>query len=828
MPGYDRFTERARRVINYAKHEAQRLGHEYIGTEHLLLGVLREGTGMAYTILQRLDVDPKRVRLEVEKRVRNATDVVAAGRQFPFAPRARKAIEFAVEESRKLGHNYVGTEHVLLGLLREGGGVAAQVLTSMGVELEDVQQELLELLGPELDGEEEEMEERKEPSKSKTPALDSFGRDMTEQAANGELDPVIGREAEIERVIQVLCRRKKNNPVLLGEAGVGKTAIVEGLAQRIVAGNVPSLLRGRRIVILDLALMVAGTKYRGQFEERIKAVMQEVRRAGNVIIFIDELHTLVGAGGAEGAIDASNVLKPPLSRGEIQCIGATTPDEYRKYVEKDSALERRFQPIFINPPTREETIAILKGLRDCYESHHMVQITDEAIVAATDLSNRYVTGRFQPDKAIDVIDEAGALVRLRAMSVSPELRQLEEELERVTAEKKRAVQEQDFERAILLRNKRDELLQKKARCEKEQLLKGVQGVVDAEVVAEVVSRMTGVPLARLEEGEAQRLLRMEEELHRMVVSQDEAVAAVSRAIRRSRAGMKDPNRPVASLIFAGPTGVGKTHLARSLARFLFGDEEALVQIDMSEYMEKHNVSRLVGAPPGYVGYEEGGQLTERIRRRPYAVVLLDEIEKAHSEVFNMLLQIMEDGHITDSFGRRVDFRNAVLIMTSNIGSDIIRSSAGVGFRKQTEEATYQSIKKRLMQEVERHFRPEFLNRVDDIIVFRALTRDDLRQIIKLELEKVMDRLTSREIELVVTKPAMELLIDKGYNPDFGARPLKRAIETLLEDPMSEEMLRGNLRSGKVIVKKQDDHLVFVQGDEEQGPTEEAKTTAAKT
>jgi len=825
MPGYDKFTDRARRVLTYAKYEAQRLGHEYIGTEHLLLGVLREGTGTAYTILQRLDVDPKRLRNEVEKRVRNATDVVAASRQFPLAPRARKAIEYAMEECRRLGHKLVGTEHVLLGLLREGGGVAAQVLTSMGVELEHVQQEVLELLGPELDGEEDEVEESRDTSKSKTPALDSFGRDMTEQAANGELDPVIGRKAEIERVIQVLCRRKKNNPVLLGEAGVGKTAIVEGLAQRIVSGNVPSLLKDRRIVILDLALMVAGTKYRGQFEERIKAVMQEVKRAGNVIIFIDELHTLVGAGGAEGAIDASNVLKPPLSRGEIQCIGATTPDEYRKYVEKDSALERRFQPIMVYPPSREETIEILKGLRDCYESHHMVQITDEAIVSATDLSTRYVTERFLPDKAIDVIDEAGALVRLRAMSVSPELKKLDEELQRVVAEQERAVQEQEFERAIPLRDERDRLLAQKAAYEREHFLEGVQGVVDEEVVGEVVSKMTGVPLARLEEGEAERLLRMEEELHKMVVSQDEAVAAVSRAVRRSRAGMKDPNRPVASLIFAGPTGVGKTHLARSLAKFLFGDEEALIQIDMSEYMEKHNVSRLVGAPPGYVGYEEGGQLTERIRRRAYAVVLLDEIEKAHSEVFNMLLQIMDDGHITDSFGRRVDFRNVVLIMTSNIGSDIIRSSAGVGFRSQSEEATYQAVKKRLMQEVERHFRPEFLNRVDDIIVFRALTRDDLRQIVKLELEKIMARLDAKDIELVVTKPAMELIIDKGYNPDFGARPLKRTLELLLEDPMSEGILRGKLHAGKVLVKRVGDQLNFVQAKAE--ASEETQTTAAQ-
>ena len=827
MPGYDRFTEKARRVLRYATQEAQRLGSEYIGTEHLLLGIVREGTGTAYTILQRLDVDPKRIRLEVEKRCRNAAPAGAPGREVPFAPRAKKALEYAAEEGKRLGQNVVGTEHLLLGLLREGSGIAAQVLTSLGVELEDVQEEVFELLGPELEGEPEQGEDEKESAKSKTPALDSFGRDMTEQALNGELDPVIGREAEIERVIQVLCRRKKNNPVLLGEAGVGKTAIVEGLAQRIVAGNVPPLLKDRRIVILDLALMVAGTKYRGQFEERIKAVMQEVKRAGNVIVFIDELHTLVGAGGAEGAIDASNVLKPPLSRGEIQCIGASTPDEYRKYVEKDSALERRFQPIYVNPPTRDETVEILKGLRDCYESHHMVRITDEAIPFAVDLSNRYVTGRFQPDKAIDVIDESGALVRLRAMSVSPEFRKLDEEIRRVTIEKDHAAAAQDFERAIVLRNQRDALREKKLKLEREQLLDGVQGVVDENVVAEVVSRMTGVPLARLEEGEAERLLRMEEELHKMIVGQQEAVEAVSRRIRRSRAGMKDPNRPVASLIFAGPTGVGKTYLARSLAKFLFGDEEALIQIDMSEYMEKHNVSRLVGAPPGYVGYEEGGQLTERIRRRPYAVVLLDEIEKAHSEVFNMLLQIMEDGHLTDSFGRRVDFRNVVLIMTSNIGSEIIRSSAGVGFRKQTEEVTYQTLKKQLLQEVERHFRPEFLNRVDDIIIFHSLTRDDLREIVKLELKKIVTRLNAKSIELVVTKPATELIIDRGYNPDFGARPLKRALELLLEDPLSEQILKGSLRGGRVIVQKEGDHLKFVQAGEGEQTIEEQEATLVR-
>ena len=826
---YDRFTEKAKKVITYARQEAQRLGHEYIGTEHLLLGVLREGTGMAYTILQRLDVNPKRVRNEIERRIRHNRDVRAGAKNFPVDSRARRALDHAVEESKRLGQDFVGTEHILLGLLKEAGGVAAQVLSGLGVESEDISEELAELLGPEMGAEAEEDsgdEHRKGQTKSKTPALDSFGRGMTEQAKAGELDPVIGRDNEIERVIQVLCRRKKNNPVLLGEAGVGKTAIVEGLAQRIVAGNVPSILKDTRIVNLDLALMVAGTKYRGQFEERIKAVMQEVKRAGNVIIFIDELHTLVGAGGAEGAIDASNVLKPPLSRGEMQCIGASTPDEYRKYVEKDSALERRFQPIIVNPPTRKETIEILKGLRDRYESHHMVEITDDAILSATELAGRYITGRFLPDKAIDVIDEGGALVRLRAMTVPPDVRELEQQLQDLEEELERAVDAQEFERAVSLKSDRDRLRKDKTRRE-DACLQGPRGVVDEDVVREVVSRMTGVPLARLEEEEAKRLLGMEDEMHKMVVSQDEAIRAVSRAIRRSRAGMKDPNRPVASLIFAGPTGVGKTHLARSLARFLFGDEEALVQVDMSEYMEKYSVSRLIGAPPGYVGYEEGGQLTERIRRRPYAVVLLDEIEKAHSEVFNMLLQIMEEGHLTDSFGRRVDFRNCVLIMTSNIGSDIIRNSAGVGFRKQTEEVTYQAVKKQLMSDIERHFRPEFLNRVDDIIVFRTLTREDLGEIIGLELTKIRERLDAKDMELVISQAAIELLIDKGYNPDFGARPLRRALENLLEDPLSEEMLHGRLRAGKIGVDVEREQLTFEQLPEDAAERPSAEAAPAK-
>ena len=809
---YEKLTEKAQKVFKYARQEAQRMGHQYIGTEHLLLGLVREGTGVAATVLQRLGVDPKRVRFEVERIVKGGTDVISTGREFTLAPRAKKVFEYAFEEAKKLGQNYIGTEHLLLGLLREEEGIAAQVLLNLGVELEEVQEAVMELVGPESGEEEpEEGEPRSLPAgKSKTPALDSFGRDLTQQAVEGELDPVIGRQKEIERVIQVLCRRKKNNPVLLGEAGVGKTAIVEGLAQDIVKGNVPRLLRDKRMVIVDLALMVAGTKYRGQFEERIKAVMQEVKKAKNVILFVDELHTLVGAGGAEGAIDASNVLKPALARGEVQCIGATTPDEYRKYVEKDSALERRFQTIMVDPPSRDETIEILKGLRDRYESHHCVQITDEAIRHATDLSMRYITGRFLPDKALDVMDEGSSLVRLRSMTTPPELKALQQELSKLQLEKDEAVVEQDFERAAKLRDQIEKVEQKKKAYERAEMDTGTEtvGVVDEAVIREIVSKMTGIPLARLEVEEASRLLHMEEEIHRMLVSQDEAVNAVSRAIRRSRSGMKDPRRPMASFLFIGPTGVGKTLLARSLAKFLFGEEDALIQIDMSEYMEKHNVSRLVGAPPGYVGYEEGGQLTERIRRRPYAVVLFDEIEKAHSEVFNMLLQVMEDGRLTDSYGRRVDFSNTVLIMTSNIGAEVIRSSGGLGFRARSDEVDYQTMKKQLMDEVEKHFRPEFLNRVDDTIVFRALSREDLTQIVKLEIDKVRERLNAQEMELVVKKKAVDLLIDKGYNPEFGARPLRRAVEKYLQDPLSEQILSGKFRAGRILVDEVDGQLTF--------------------
>ena len=813
---FERFTDRARKVMALANQEAQRFNHEYIGTEHILLGLVKEGSGVGANVLKNLDVDLRKVRLEVEKLVKSGPDMVTMGK-LPQTPRAKKVIEYAIEEARSLNHNYVGTEHLLLGLLREQDGVAAQVLMNLGLKLEEVREEVLNLLGAGMDAPEAAgpmggmRQERAAKGKSKTPALDSFGRDLTEMAKQDQLDPVIGRAKEQERLVQIMCRRTKNNPVLLGEAGVGKTAIVEGLAQQIVKKEVPELLVEKRIVVLDLAMMVAGTKYRGQFEERIKAVMNEVRRAKNVILFIDELHTLVGAGGAEGAIDASNVLKPALSRGEIQCIGATTLDEYRKYIEKDSALERRFQTIIVDSPTKKETLAILKGLRDRYEAHHRVRILDEALERAVELSDRYITGRCMPDKAIDVIDEAGARVRLKSMTKPPDLTELERAVERLQMEKDEAVKNADYERAADLRDESQKLLQKKTEAQEKWREKAnqVDGVVDEEVIAEVVSKISGVPLTRLEKEEVTRLLELEIELHKRVVSQDEAINVVSKSVRRSRSGLKDPNRPMGSFIFVGPSGVGKTLLARALAEFMFGDEDALLQIDMSEYMEKHNVSRLVGAPPGYVGYEEGGQLTERIRRRPYAVVLLDEIEKAHPDVFNMLLQIMEEGRLTDSFGRHVDFRNVILIMTSNIGADLIKNQGGFGFAKRTEEANYEKMKDMLHKEVERYFRPEFMNRLDDLIVFKALNREDLQTIVDYELRKVFGRLTEKGYEMEVSNDAKEFLIDKGYDLEFGARPLRRAIERYVEDPLSENILRGEFKGkNQIKVSLEDDHLKF--------------------
>jgi ATP-dependent Clp protease ATP-binding subunit ClpC len=794
---YERFTDRARKVMQLANQEAQRFNHEYIGTEHILLGLVKEGSGVAANVLKNLDIDLRKIRLEVEKIVQSGPDMVTMGK-LPQTPRAKKVIEYSIEEARNLNHNYVGTEHLLLGLLREQEGVAAQVLMNLGLKLEDVREEVLNLLGHNMATEESggaSGERQASKGKSKTPALDSFGRDLTELARQGKLDPVIGRANEIERVIQVLSRRTKNNPVLLGEAGVGKTAIVEGLAQLVVDSNVPELLRDRRIVVLDLAMMVAGTKYRGQFEERIKAVMNEVRRAKNTILFIDELHTLVGAGGAEGAIDASNVLKPALARGEIQCIGATTLDEYRKYIEKDGALERRFQQIIVNPPSKDEAVEILKGLRDRYEAHHRVQIKDEALNQAVELSDRYISGRCLPDKAIDVIDEAGARVRLKAMTRPPDLKDLDAQIEQLNQEKETAVAEQDFEKAASLRDQADKLKKKKENITREwrEKSKEIDGVVDEEVIAEVVSKMTGVPLKRLEDNETQRLLSMEDELHKAVVSQHEAIQAIAKAVRKSRAGLKDPKRPIGSFIFAGPTGVGKTLLAKRLAAFMFGDENALVQIDMSEYSEKHNVSRLIGAPPGYIGYEEGGQLTEKIRRRPYSVVLLDEIEKAHPEVWNMLLQIMEEGRLTDNVGRVIDFKNAILIMTTNIGAEQIAGRQEFGLHtlaRRNEESTYEGMKSKLKAEMEKNFRPEFLNRVDDIIVFRSLNKNDLKRIIDIELEKVTKRLREKGLALALTEEAKDFLIDKGTSLEFGARPLRRAIEHYLEDPMAEDLLRG--------------------------------------
>src|SRR4051812_4881213 len=834
MDMFERFTDRARKVMALANQEAQRFNHEYIGTEHILLGLVKEGSGVGANVLKNLDVDLRKVRLEVEKLVKSGPDMVTMGK-LPQTPRAKKVIEYAIEEARNLNHNYVGTEHLLLGLLREHDGVAAQVLRNLSLKLEEVREEVLNLLGASNEGGEAgegggamgagaggpspsgaPSDTRK--TKSKTPALDSFGRDLTELAKEGNLDPVIGRANEIERVIQILSRRQKNNPVLLGEAGVGKTAIVEGLAQRIIAGDVPEILHDKRLVVLDLAMMVAGTKYRGQFEERIKAVMNEVRRAGNVMLFIDELHTLVGAGGAEGAIDASNVLKPALARGEIQCIGATTFDEYRKYIEKDAALARRFQAITVDPPTNEQTVEILKGLRDRYETHHRVHITDGAIKSAVDLSGRYITGRVQPDKSIDVIDEAGAPGRIKSMTKPPNLAELEAEIERLSVEKDEAVKAADYERAAELRDKAEQMRRKKDETQKEWRAKAQEadGVVDEDIIAEVVSKMTGVPLKRLEKDEAQRLLQLEQELHKKVISQDEAIKAIAKAIRRARAGLKDPKRPMGSFIFVGPSGVGKTLLSKALAEFMFGDEDALLHLDMSEYMEKHNVSRLVGAPPGYVGYEEGGQLTERIRRRPYAVILLDEVEKAHPDVFNMLLQIMEEGRLTDSFGRNVDFKNTVLIMTSNIGADLIKGGGGFGFMKRTGDVDYENIKSILLKEIERFFRPEFINRLDDIIVFRPLTKEDLVSIIEYEVSKVASRLAGQGLKLELDQAAKDFLIDKGYNPDFGARPLRRAIGQYVEDPMSEMLLTGNFEGKTRIMVtrkkdsegKEDDHLYF--------------------
>jgi ATP-dependent Clp protease ATP-binding subunit ClpC len=789
---FGRFTERAQKVLALAQEEAVRLGHSNIGTEHILLGLVREGEGIAAKALIGLGLGLEKIQNEVES-------LIGRGQGQPtniaYTPRAKKVIELSMDEARKLGHTYVGTEHILLGLIREGEGVAARVLNNLGVSLNKARQQVLQLLG----SNEAVSTHQSGGTGANTPTLDSLARDLTAAAREGNLDPVIGRSKEIERVIQVLSRRTKNNPVLIGEPGVGKTAIAEGLAQKIVDGEIPETLRGKRVMTLDMGTVVAGTKYRGEFEDRLKKIMDEIRQAGNIILFIDELHTLIGAGGAEGAIDASNILKPALARGDLQCIGATTLDEYRKYIEKDAALERRFQPIQVDEPTPEEAVLILQGLRDRYEAHHRVKITDEAIEAAVKLSDRYITDRFLPDKAIDLIDEAASRVRLRSYTVPPELKELEQKLEEVRKEKDAAVQSQEFEKAASLRDREQKLREELE--ETRNRWKADQGKTDSEVtaedIAEIVSHWTGIPVRKLAEEESERLLKMEEILHQRVIGQEEAVKAVSRAIRRARAGLKDPKRPIGSFIFLGPTGVGKTELARALAEALFGDENAMIRIDMSEYMEKHSTSRLVGAPPGYVGYEEGGQLTEKVRRKPYSVVLFDEIEKAHPEVFNILLQVLEDGRLTDGKGRLVDFRNTVIIMTSNVGADTIRKSTRLGFTTGDTDG-YEDMKENVMQELKRSFRPEFLNRIDDVIVFHSLKEEHLQQIVSLMSEELRKRLKEQDIDFVLTDEAKKHLAKVGFDPQYGARPLRRAIQKHIEDRLSEELLRGTIQRGDTV------------------------------
>ncbi len=816
------FTPRAQQVLALARKEADRFNHNYVGTEHLLLGLIKLGQGVAVNVLQKLGLDLETVRMEVEKQVGTGPETKMVG-NIPYTPRVKKVLALAQKEAKALNHNYVGTEHILLGLLREGEGAAARILKSLDVDIERCRTEILKELDPNFTPSEGGGTEEGEPSSGgqpgqqkkdvKTPALRMFGRDLTELAKKGELDPVVGRANEIERVIQILCRRTKNNPVLLGEAGVGKTAIAEGLAQEISAGNVPEILRDKRVITLDLALMVAGTKYRGQFEERIKAVMDEIKRSKNVILFVDELHTIVGAGSAEGAMDASNIIKPALSRGELQVVGATTMNEYRKYIEKDAALERRFQTVVVEPPSVEQTVEILKGLRPKYEEHHHAKFTDEALVAASRLSDRYITGRFLPDKAIDVVDEAGARARIKSMTRPPNVQDMEKEIEQLRTQKEAAIKAQDFELAANLRDK-----EKNARDRLEQVLNEWRQtrdqkeiIVNEEDITQIVAKWTGIPLNRIEQKDAEKLLHMEDELRKAVVGQDEAVVAISKALRRSRADLKDPNRPIGSFVFLGPTGVGKTLMARALAEFMFGDADSLIQLDMSEYMEKFNVSRLVGSPPGYIGYEEGGQLTEKVRRRPYAVVLFDEIEKAHPDVMNMLLQIMEEGHLTDSLGRKVDFRNCIIIMTSNLGAAEIRKAGGLGFVPAKEEHTYEDMKGKLMEEAKRAFKPEFLNRLDDLIVFRTLTKPDMGRIVELEVAKVKSRMKYKDVEIVLTPAATEFLIEKGYDPQFGARPLRRAVEKYLQDPLAEEILRGSIKPNETVeVTVADGKLVFNQ------------------
>jgi ATP-dependent Clp protease ATP-binding subunit ClpC len=812
------FTPRAQQVLALARKEADRFNHNVIGTEHLLLGLIKLGQGVAVNVLQKMGLDLETVRMEVEKQVGTGPDQKVIG-NIPYTPRVKKVLDLARREAKSLNHTYIGTEHILLGLLREGDGVAARILRSLDVDIEQARQEILKELDPNFTGEESSIPETIEKIGSgkkgevKTPALKAFGRDLTEIARKGDLDPVIGRKDEIERVIQILCRRTKNNPVLLGEAGVGKTAIVEGLAQEVVKGNVPELLRDKRVVTLDLALMVAGTKYRGQFEERIKAVMDEIRRAKNVILFIDEMHTIVGAGSAEGTMDASNIIKPALSRGEMQCVGATTLNEYRKYIEKDAALERRFQAVKVEEPSVDEAIQILKGLRHKYEEHHKTEFTDKAIEVAVRLSDRYITDRFLPDKAIDVMDEAGSRARISTMTRPPEVKTMEAEIEEIKGQKEHAIKNQDFEGAAQMRDK-----EKQAKEKLETLLRNWRAageekrvVVDEPDILHVVAKWTGIPLQRMEQGEMQRLLTVESEMEKTVIGQHEAVSAICKALRRSRADLKDPRRPIGTFLLLGPTGVGKTLLAKTLAEQMFGDVKSLVHLDMSEYMEKFNVSRLIGSPPGYVGYEDGGQLTEKVRRNPYSVVLFDEIEKAHPDVWNVLLQILEEGKLTDNVGRVVNFRNTIVLMTSNVGSDIIKRQGTLGFAPITDEASYEKMRERILDEAKKTFRPEFLNRLDDVIVFRSFTKPDLIQILDLEVNKVLERLLHKNLKLDLDGQAKDFLVEKGYDPQYGARPMRRAVERFLEDPLAEEILKGNLHKGDPIhVTAGKDKLVFNQ------------------
>ena len=832
------FTPRAQQVLALARKEADRFNHNYVGTEHLLLGLIKLGQGVAVNVLQKMGLDLETVRTEVEKQVGSGPETKMVG-NIPYTPRVKKVLALAGKEAKSLTHSYVGTEHILLGLLREGEGVAARVLKNLEVDIERTRNEILKELDPNFTPQESESEsEDSAPAQesasagagrrdAKTPALKAFGRDLTELAKKGEMDPVIGRENEIERVIQVLCRRSKNNPVLIGEAGVGKTAVVEGLAQEIAAGNVPEILRDKKVITLDLALMVAGTKYRGQFEERIKAVMDEIRRAKNVILFIDELHTIVGAGSAEGAMDASNIIKPALSRGEMQCVGATTLNEYRKHIEKDAALERRFQQVKVEAPSVEQTIQILHGLRPKYEAHHKASYSDDALESAAKLSDRYLTGRFLPDKAIDVMDEAGSRARIAAMTRPPNVKELEKEIETIRANKESAIKDQDFERAAALRDsekqakeKLDGILEEWKSHREEKIVP-----VTEEDIMHVVSKWTGVPLNRMEQAETQKLLQMENELKGKVIGQDEAVVAISKDLRRSRADLKDPRRPIGSFIFLGPTGVGKTFLAQCLAEFMFGDREALIQIDMSEYMEKFASSRLIGSPPGYVGHEEGGQLSEAVRRRPYSVVLFDEIEKAHPDVLHLLLQILEEGKVTDSLGRKIDFRNTIIILTSNIGAELIKKQSVMGFgATQRDETKYDVMREKILEEAKRVLKPEFVNRLDDLIVFHTLAKPDLVRIVDLEISKVVKRLKSRSIQIDLDEKAKDLLIEKGYDPAYGARPMRRAVERHLEDPMAEELLKGSIKEGdKVLVSCEEGKMTF---NVTESTAEEAPTVAA--